>query len=112
MRTGGAQWDLLWASNGHSNNVDQLWPVSDPAPLPWFGRCALGWAILDGDDVTKVLARAPEPLVYAQLTWEVGGFTDLVVYSDGIKPEGGDEFTVFAGGGDRVVEAFRIKVHV
>ena len=29
---------------------------------------------------------------------------------EGLRPEGNDEFTVYAGGGDRVVEAFRIKV--
>jgi predicted GH43/DUF377 family glycosyl hydrolase len=57
-----------------------------------------------------VLARADEPLVYAQLPWEVNGFTAMVVYSEGVKPEGNDTFTVYAGGGDRVVEAFRLQV--
>ncbi|KAH8050750.1 hypothetical protein JL721_11325 [Aureococcus anophagefferens] len=47
---------------------------------------ALGWAILDGDDFS-VLARA-RPLVYAALPWELAGFTDRVVYSDGVRPEG------------------------
>ena len=56
--------------------------------------------------------RAPEPLVYAALPWELAGFTDRVVYSDGVKPEGGDVFTVYAGAGDAVVEAFRIRVAV
>ena len=104
QRLSDGSWLLLY-------NVDQLWPVDDPAPLPWFGRCALGWAILDGDDFS-VLARAPEPLVYAALPWELAGFTDRVVYSDGVKPEGGDVFTVYAGAGDAVVEAFRIRVAV
>ncbi|KAH8070638.1 hypothetical protein JL721_5040 [Aureococcus anophagefferens] len=103
-RLSDGSWLLLY-------NVDQLWPVDDPAPLPWFGRCALGWAILDGDDFS-VLARAPEPLVYAALPWELAGFTDRVVYSDGVRPEGGDVFTVYAGAGDAVVEAFRIEVAV
>jgi len=59
-----------------------------------------------------VLARAPAPLVHAQLPWELTGFTDLVVYSEGIKPIPGqkDAFIVYAGGGDRVVEAFSIRV--
>ncbi|KAH8065227.1 hypothetical protein JL722_2136 [Aureococcus anophagefferens] len=104
QRLSDGSWLLLY-------NVDQLWPVDDPAPLPWFGRCALGWAILDGDDFA-VLARAPEPLVYAALPWELAGFTDRVVYSDGVRPEGGDVFTVYAGAGDAVVEAFRIEVAV
>ena len=59
-----------------------------------------------------VLARAEEPLVVAELPWELDGATPLVVYSDGLKPEGGDVFTVYAGGGDSVVEAFRIKVEL
>ena len=92
-------------------NVDMLWPVDHPEALPWFGRCALGWAILDKDDFA-VLARSPEPFVYAELPWELDGFTPKVVYSDGIKPEGDDVFTVYAGGGDSVIEAFRIKVNV
>ena len=33
------------------------WPVVDPKPLPKYGRCALGWAVLDKDDPTRVLAR-------------------------------------------------------
>ena len=32
------------------------------------------------------------------------------VYSDGVMPEGGDSFVVWAGGADQVVEAVRIKV--
>ena len=91
-------------------NVDNKWPVDDPKPFPWFGRCALGWAILDGKNLTHVVARADAPLVWAKLPWELSGFTDLVVYTDGVRAEGNDEFTVFSGGGDSVVEAFRIKV--
>jgi hypothetical protein len=51
-------------------------------------------------------------LVFAQLPWEVGGFTPMVVCSMGVKPVGGDVFTFYAGGGDRGVEAFQIKVNV
>jgi len=104
VRLADGNWLLLY-------DVDNLWPVDNPKAFPYFGRCALGWAILDGKNITNVLARAEEPLVYAELPWEVNGFTPLVVYTMGIKPEGGDIFTVFAGGGDRVVEAFRIKVN-
>eukprot|EP00747_Dinoflagellata_sp_TGD_P179398 gnl/TRDRNA2_/TRDRNA2_30165_c0_seq1.p1 gnl/TRDRNA2_/TRDRNA2_30165_c0~~gnl/TRDRNA2_/TRDRNA2_30165_c0_seq1.p1 ORF type:complete len:533 (+),score=71.10 gnl/TRDRNA2_/TRDRNA2_30165_c0_seq1:1-1599(+) len=103
VRLEDGNWLLLY-------NVDQLWPVDHPNPLPAFGRCALGWAILDQRNLTHVLARAEEPLVHAELPWERDGFTPLVVYSDGIKPEGKNVFTVYAGGGDRVVEAFRIQV--
>ena len=46
----------------------------------------------------------------ARLPWEVDGLTPDVVYADGLRAEGGDVFTVFAGAGDSVVEAFRIEV--
>ena len=36
----------------------------------------------------------------------------MVVYTDGIRPEGKDTFTVFAGGADTVIEAFTIQVQV
>ena len=91
-------------------DVDNLWPVRAPMPLPSFGRCALGWVVLDGKNWTNVLARAEEPLVYAQLPWETSGYTNEVVYVTGVKPEGNNTFLVYAGGGDRVVEAFRIQV--
>ena len=103
VRLRDGNWLLLY-------DVDNLWPVDNPKPFPYFGRCALGWAILDGKNITNVLARADKPLVYAQLPWEVHGFTPLVVYTMGIKPLGDDTFTVYAGAGDRVVEAFRIRV--
>jgi predicted GH43/DUF377 family glycosyl hydrolase len=83
VRLSDGNWLLLY-------NVDNLWPVHDPEPMPSWGRCALGWAILDQRNLTRVLARAPEPLVRAELEWEVKGATAMVVYSEGIKPEGND----------------------
>ena len=59
-----------------------------------------------------MLARADEPLVHAQLPWERDGATAGVIYTEGVKPEGDDTFVLYAGGGDRVVEAFRVKVNV
>ena len=91
-------------------NVDNLWPVVNPKPLPSFGRCALGWAILDKNNLTHVLARAEEPFVFAEMPWEKYGSTNMVVYTDGMRSEGNNTFTVFAGGADTVVEAFRIQV--
>ena len=86
--------------------------MQNPAPIPSWGRCALGWAIIDQHNLTRVLARADEPLLHAQLPWEVAGYTGRVIYTEGIKPEGDDTFVLYAGGGDRVVEAFRVKVTV
>jgi predicted GH43/DUF377 family glycosyl hydrolase len=34
-------------------NVGNLWPVQSPQPLPVWGRCALGWAVLHRDDPTR-----------------------------------------------------------
>ena len=77
FRLSDGNWLLLY-------NIDNLWPVDAPKPLPYFGRCALGWAILDGKNITNVIARADEPLVYAQLPWEKDGFTNMVVYTTGL----------------------------
>ena len=103
VRLSTGDWLLLY-------DIDNLWPVDKPKALPSWGRCALGWAILDGTNLTNVLARASEPLVHAELPWEREGATAGVVYSEGIKPMGGDKFIVYAGGGDRVIEAFSIEV--
>jgi len=94
-------------------NIDNLWPVNDPVqPFPYFGRCALGYVILDANNITNVLARSDEPLVYAELPWELNGTTPQVVYTDGIRPLGGDEFIVYSGGGDTVIEALSIKINI
>ena len=61
-------------------DIDRLFPVRDPKPLPQFGRCALGWFILDQHNLTNVLARADVPLVAPELPWERKGYTDMVVY--------------------------------
>ena len=118
-----AYWDNATLSSGPSPvqledgnwlflyNVDNLFPVAHPVqPFPYYGRCALGYVILDQHNYTKVLGRSNEPLVYAQLPWELNGTTNQVVYTDGIRSDGGNLFTVFAGGGDSVVEAFQIHV--
>jgi predicted GH43/DUF377 family glycosyl hydrolase len=105
QRLSNGDWFMLY-------NVDNKWPVGAPKPFPKFGRCALGWAILDGKDITNVVARAEEPLVFAEYPWETNGTTNMVVYTDGIRPEGKDTFTVFAGGADTVIEAFTIQVQV
>ena len=105
VRLSDGSWLLLY-------NVDNLWPVHDPAPMPAYSRCALGWAILAADTL-EVLARAEEPLVSASLPWEVEGMTPKVVYTDGIKVEAEENtFTVYAGGADAVVESFTIRVVV
>ena len=56
-------------------DVDNLWPVDAPQAIPSWGRCALGWAILDGRNLSHVLARAEAPLVHPTLPWEIDGTT-------------------------------------
>ena len=90
-------------------NVDNKWPVVDPQPIPPYGRCALGWAVLDSDG--RVLARASEPLLFATLPFEKDGASPNSVYTDGVMPEGDDTFVIFAGGADSVVEAVRVRVN-
>ena len=68
------------------------------------------------DDPTKVLARSPEPLLSPLTPWELGldehYNTNGVIFADGVKALGGDEFIIFYGGSDTVVGASRVKVLV
>eukprot|EP00041_Stephanoeca_diplocostata_P013835 m.246001 g.246001 ORF g.246001 m.246001 type:complete len:400 (+) comp19482_c0_seq1:114-1313(+) len=95
-------------------NIDTGFPYH-PNPL---GRCSVGWAILDGSDPTRVVARADEPLITPTLPWEQcphKGYTcqeTMVVFSTGLKPLGNDEFYVIYGGADTDVGLTRIKVDV
>ena len=96
-------------------NIDTGFPYK-PNPL---GRCAVGWAILDGADPSRVVARAEAPLLVPVLPYETCAQTPQgvacqqpqVVFSTGMKPLGGDEFLVLYGGADTVVGAARIFVN-
>lgn len=94
-----ASGDYLYVYNHDSHS--QALPV---------GRCAMGWAVLDRDDPTRVVARGAEPLLTAQLPFEMKGHTPEVVFADGLRPMGGDEFIVTYGAADTDVGAVRIKV--
>ena len=94
-------------------NIDTGFPYH-PNPL---GRCAVGWAVLDGADPSRIVARADAPLLVPVLPYEtcVGEVIcqqPMVVFSTGLKPLGGDEFLVLYGGGDTVVGVSRIFVNV
>jgi predicted GH43/DUF377 family glycosyl hydrolase len=105
LRLSDGNWLVLY-------NVDNKWPVDDPAPIPKYGRCALGWAVLDGDISTgKVLARASEPLLWGDMPFDKSSYdSGPSVYTDGVRSLGNDTFIVYAGGADQVVEAVRIQV--
>lgn len=93
---------------------------SAPAVCPFCrdGRCALGWAVLSGNDPTTVIARANATLLRAELAFETVGTpgfatqTPWVIFTCGLQALGGDEFVVWYGAGDTNIGAARIKVDV
>lgn len=99
-------------------NIDTGYPYH-PSPL---GRCAIGWAILDGEDPTKIVARSRKPLLIATRPWETcpqqEGRHDpncqvpMVVFASGLKPLPNNEFLVVYGGADTVVGISKIKVTI
>eukprot|EP00040_Diaphanoeca_grandis_P007084 m.2893 g.2893 ORF g.2893 m.2893 type:complete len:397 (-) comp1825_c0_seq1:194-1384(-) len=98
-------------------NIDTHIGIKDRNPL---GRCTIGWAILDGANPSIILARSSTALVTPTLPWETtecAGAEDtcqtpFVIFADGLKPLGNDEFMVIYGGGDSVGGAIKIKVDV
>ena len=95
-------------------NIDTGFPYH-PNPL---GRCAVGWAVLDAADPSRIVARAQAPLLIPELPYEANCASQeecqqpFVVFSTGLKPLGGDEFLVLYGGADSVVGAARLFVNV
>lgn len=94
-------------------NIDTGFPYK-PNPL---GRCSIGWAILDGKDPRKIVARADEPLLTPVFPWETcpegKGYIcqePMVVFTTGMKPLGNDTFYVFYGAADTNVGVATIKV--
>jgi predicted GH43/DUF377 family glycosyl hydrolase len=75
-----------------------------------LGRCAVGWAILDGNNPRKIIARSDKPLLAAALPFEIKGQTPLVIFADGLVALGDDEFIITYGAADTDVGAARIKV--
>ena len=108
-RLSSGDWLLLY-------NIDTGFPYKTN-PL---GRCAVGWAVLDGADPTRVVARAASVLLVPELPYETctasgQGATcqqPMVVFATGLRPLGGDEFLVVYGGADTVVGVARIFVNV
>lgn len=98
-------------------NIDTGFPYH-PSPL---GRCSVGWAVLDGNDPSRIIARAPAPLLTPVASWETcGGEAGKgawpkcqepeVVFSTGMKPLGGDEYLILYGGADSVVGVAHVAV--
>ena len=70
------------------------------------------------DDPTRVVARGSEPLLTATLPFEMTGSANTannsgtanVVFADGLRPMGGDQFMVIFGAADTDVGAALIEV--
>lgn len=83
-----------------------------------LGRCSAGWAILDRDDPTVIIARSVEPLITAVLPWEqcltenYTCQTTTVIWAEGLRAVGGDAFDIIYGGGDTNTGVARIQVTV
>ena len=82
---------------------------------------AIGWAILDKNDPTKIVARSTDALLISELPYETcGGEKNkgracqepLVMFSTGLKPLGNDEFYILYGSADTSVGMTKIKVNV
>jgi predicted GH43/DUF377 family glycosyl hydrolase len=101
-------------------NIDTGFPFHPNTPYSYLGRCAIGWAILDQNDPTKIVARSTDALLISELPFETcGGEKNkgrlcqepLVMFSTGMKPLGNDEFYVIYGAADTSVGMTKIKVN-
>jgi len=86
-----------------------------------LGRCAIGWAVLDKDDPSKIISRSTDALLIASAKWETcggekgKGYTcqePEVLFSTGLKALGNDEFLIVMGAADTDVGVSRVKVTV
>jgi predicted GH43/DUF377 family glycosyl hydrolase len=61
-----------------------------------------GWALFDGHDPTRVLARSDTPIFEPQLAWELVGQVPNVVFVEGLVREGG-RWLFYYGGADKMI---------
>jgi predicted GH43/DUF377 family glycosyl hydrolase len=75
-------------------------------------RYSAGALVLDADDVTRVIARSPTPLLEPELPEEVTGTVGNVVFPTAIEPaQNGDAsaFDVYYGMADRRIGVARLS---
>ncbi|MBI3929661.1 MAG: glycosidase [Armatimonadetes bacterium] len=65
-------------------------------------RYAVGMALLDPKDPTRVLARTDEPILTVTEDWEKNGYVGNVVFSEGLVKVNG-EWLMHYGGADHVI---------
>ncbi len=105
---------LFLYNSGRHTNIPNLKPG-------WNVQYNLGWAILDGEDPTQVLARAEEPILSPELDWErcdnssgiwaTRGLTPIVVFIEGWKQVAEDSFLVWYQGCDSSMGLAELKVY-
>jgi predicted GH43/DUF377 family glycosyl hydrolase len=103
----------LYNSARHTN-------ISNPNPRVNL-QYNLGWAILDGEDPTQVIARCEQPILSPELDWErcdntsgiwaSRGLTPLVVFVEGWKKVAEDSFLVWYQGCDSSMGLAELKVY-
>eukprot|EP01060_Flectonema_neradi_P005292 TRINITY_DN13506_c0_g1_i1.p1 TRINITY_DN13506_c0_g1~~TRINITY_DN13506_c0_g1_i1.p1 ORF type:complete len:352 (+),score=76.35 TRINITY_DN13506_c0_g1_i1:46-1101(+) len=111
-------WDEAGVAAGPSperledGNYVFFYPTDHHGQDPKYGRCALGWAILDKDDPTIVVDRCDAPLMVAETTYEKVGFTPNVIFTTGCHRIQGtmNEFMLYYGAADTVVAGAHIIV--
>ncbi|CAF1348749.1 unnamed protein product [Rotaria magnacalcarata] len=94
--------------------------VSNPKP-GWSLEYNLGWAILNGDNPTEVLARSDRPIFSPVLDWEKcdntssewtnRGLTPLVIFVEGWKKTAPNTFLVWYQGCDSAMGLAELKVY-
>jgi len=110
----------LMLSNGNYLFIYNSARHGYPSPKPdWDIQYNVGWVILDGQDPTKILARASEPILSPELAWEKGdapylGLTPNVVFVEGWTrhPSKKDTFILFYGAADSTVGAAELTVTI
>ena len=106
---------LFLYNSARNTNIPNLKPG-------WNLQYNLGWAILDGDDPTQILARSDQPLFSPELDWERcdtnstvwanRGLTPLVVFIEGWKrTTENDTFLVWYQGCDTTMGLAELKVY-
>jgi len=81
----------------------------------------LGWAILNGNNATEILARSEQPILSPELDWErcdnssgvwaQRGLTPLVVFIEGWKKIAEDTFLVWYQGCDSTMSLAELRVY-
>ena len=112
-------WDAAGVAAGPSperledGNYIFFYPTDQRHQQPKYGRCALGWAVLDSEDPTVVVDRCNSPLMVAETTYEKKGFTPNVIFTTGCNRVKGtmNEFMLYYGAADTVVAGAHIIVN-